>query len=246
MARKKGENAGEQLNPLGWMVTFSDLVTLLLTFFVLLISMSSMDVKTIRQAFGLFFTGGSGPLEFTREGQLEDLGKILERLEQLPSKALMEQQKLKEMIFKFDDTAYARLLELLKDEVEVEATEGGLAIRMSNYILFNKGSAELKKENLPLLHRLAEALRVTQYPISVEGHTDASLKEGGTEAAAWELSLERALAVMKYFTVEEGMRPDRFRVGGLGPSQPLVPNDSAQNRARNRRIEVVLYKERLG
>jgi len=246
MARRKGSDSGVQMNPLAWMTTFSDLVTLLLTFFVLLISMSSMDVRALQQAFGLFFTGGSGPLGFVEKGKLEEVGRLIEKTVQVPAQLLLDQKEIKETIFKFEEIDYQKLLELVEQDISVVKDERGLIIQIADYILFDEGRAELRPEYLPILSRLADILRATYFPVSVEGHTDDFLPEGRSAAWAWGLSLERAITVMKYLTAVEGLMPERFRVGGFGPSKPLVPNTNPVNRAKNRRIEIIIYREILG
>ncbi|MBW2087150.1 MAG: hypothetical protein JRI54_14165, partial [Deltaproteobacteria bacterium] len=128
MARKKSsEDPSAKVNPLGWMVTFSDLITLLLTFFVLLITMSSMDVKTVRQAFEAF-TGGSGPFEFGKKGKMEDLAQIISLINRASPQTLLENINIKEVIFKFDEAGYQRLMKLLEKDIKVRVTEKGLAI----------------------------------------------------------------------------------------------------------------------
>lgn len=246
MAKKKKSNASSQINPLGWMITFSDLVTLLLTFFVLLISMSSMDVKAIESAFATFFKGGSGPLELTAEGKMEEMARLLERTEDVPSTVLLDQAEIKKAILHFQDLDYQHLMELVDRDIKVIRDERGLVIQLADYILFNPGSAELRQEYLPLLNNIADILRVSRYPISIEGHTDSSALESGSETMAWKLSLERAIAVMKYLSEGERLVQDRFRVGGFGSSKPLVPNTTPQNRAKNRRIEIILYRATRG
>ena len=241
MARKKAQE--EPPNPLGWMVTFSDLVTLLLTFFVLLISMSSMDVKSVQMAFGNFFSGGTGPLDFASQGRLEELARFLEKAEQVPPNVLIQQEEIKETIFEFEDLEYKKLVELVERDITITRENRGLVIRMADYILFHEGGAVIRREYVPILSRLGDFLRVTRRSISVEGHTDDSLLEGQGDSWSWELSLNRALAVMDYFVHEEGIVEERFRVGGFGATRPLVPNDSAKNRAKNRRIEIILYRE---
>jgi chemotaxis protein MotB len=244
MAGKK-KKSGSQFNPLGWMVTFSDLVTLLLTFFVLLISMSSMDQKTVREAFGLF-SGGSGPLALAASGKLTELATIIEHTKLVPLTKLMENKRVKDIIFEFDDPTYDRIMALLDKDIKVTVSEKGVAIELANYILFNEGDSELRLENLPILHRLAEILRSIRYSASIEGHTDGSEAEGGTTELAWRLSLARAMSVLEYFIEDEGLFPDRFRVGGLGPSKPLYDEDYSVNKSKNRRIVIVIYKEQFG
>ena len=245
MARKKSSGGDSSPNPLGWMVTFSDLVTLLLTFFVLLISMSSMDAKAIQQSFGMF-SGATGPLSFSGEGQLSELVSIIDKMETVPSSILVDQQAIKDVIFQFDDVDFQKLMQMVDKDIHFFKDERGLVIQLADYILFTEGGSQLRSEYLPILTKLADFLRMSHQSISVEGHTDSSALEGGTDLWAWELSLDRALAVTRYLTQDEGLMPERFRAGGFGPSRPVAPNDSAQNRAKNRRIEIILYKETVG
>lgn len=241
MAKKKTYE--EPLNPLGWMVTFSDLVTLLLTFFVLLISMSSMDIKAVQESFG-FFGEGSGPLEYSSSGRLDPGVSLSASPKSIPLDALMANKRAKDVIFAFDDLAYSRIIEMIGDQIGVEARGEALAITLANFILFEEGSARLRWENLPLLQRIASIIVAVGpgHPVSIEGHTDGEAAEGGNTAAAWELSLARAIAVLEYFTRDEGLPESIFRVGGLGPSRPIYPEDDPALAPRNRRIEILIYR----
>lgn len=231
-------------NPLSWMVTFSDLITLLLTFFVLLISMSSMDVKSVRSTFAMF-SGSSGVLEYAELGPVPELGQYVEKILDQPSSMILDFQEVKERLLQFDDIDARKLLDLVDQDITIKRDKRGLVITLSDYILFTEGSSELRLEFLDILSHVADILASTRLPVSVEGHTDASPMEGGAGTWAWELSLDRAISVVEYFTRDKGMLPERFRVAGLGPSQPVVPNDSPKNRTRNRRIEIIIYHEGL-
>lgn len=246
MAKKKQSDAADAPNPLGWMVTFSDLITLLLTFFVLLISMSSMDVRSVKQAFGTIFTGGAGVLAYPKEGKLGDISRILEQLDRVSRTSTPDAEYLKNLIFDFKDVEFQKLMNLVDRDITVKKDERGLVIQLADYILFSEGGAVLQPEYLPILSRIANVLRQTRQPISIEGHTDASVLEGGKSAWAWELSIERSIAVLKYFTEEERLLQERFRVAGYGSSKPIAPNDTPKNRAKNRRIEIILYQETRG
>ena len=176
---------------------------------------------------------------------MPDLANIIEQVVEVPTDVLIDQRALKDQIFHFDNEELRKMMSLVDQDIEVLKDERGLVIRIGDYILFSEGGAELRPQSLFILSRLADVLRSATQPISIEGHTDASPLEGGYRPWAWELSLDRAIAVLTYFTRDKGLLADRFRVGGFGPSQPLAPNDTAVNRARNRRLEIVLYKETL-
>jgi chemotaxis protein MotB len=243
MAKEKQDDLANQPNPMGWMVTFSDLLTLLLTFFVLLIAMSSMDAKAIQKSFSMFFTDASGVLQYGDTARMQKIAQLLEQVEAVPAAVLLDQEEVKQTIFDFEDVDVQKLMDMVSKDITVTKEERGLVIKLADYIVFHEGTAQVRREYLPILNRVADVLRSSYNPISVEGHTDDTILEGQDDSWAWQLSLERALAVLEYFTQVEGLLPERFRAGGFGPSKPLVPNDSPENRAKNRRIEIVLYKE---
>ena len=245
MLRKK-HIAAAQTNPYGYMVTFTDMITLLLTFFVMLVCMSSMGTKTIQNAFGVF-SGGTGALSHGERGQLEDLLTILAKADQVPPAKLMENKQIEGEVFRFDDPAYRKIVELLRNDIRVKPAESGVAIELASYILFDTGEANIRPENLPMLNRLADVIRAAgRYPVSIECHTDGHPAEGGQTEAAWQLSLARAIAVLEYFTKDAGLPPERFRVGGYGPAKPAYPGDTPEKRVKNRRVEIILYREKFG
>ena len=205
-----------------------------------------MDAKLVNTAFGLF-TGGSGPLNYGTQGELETFLSIITTQDQVSLQKLMENKRAEQEVFKFSDPEYQRIMELLIKDIKIKPVEYGVAIELSNYILFNEGESEIRPENLPLLQRLGEVIRVArQYPISIEGHTDGSPIEGGQTDFAWQLSLARAINVLEFLIESEGIKSGRFRVGGYGPSKPAYPVDEPDSRAKNRRIEIILYREQFG
>ncbi|MEW6266642.1 MAG: flagellar motor protein MotB [Thermodesulfobacteriota bacterium] len=235
--------AASGLNPMGWMVTFSDLVNLLLTFFVLLVAMSTMDVASLQQMAGPFVSGGGGPLEAPQDERARELARLLEGIERAPAESAAGVEELKTVLFKFEDAEFSKMMALPDREIEVSSDARGLVIQVSDSILFREGGSDLKPEFLPVLSRIAELLRVSRRPVSIEGHTDDSPLEGAGRTWAWDLSFQRAKAVLDYFTLDEALAQERFRVGGFGATRPLVPNNSRENRAKNRRIEIILYRE---
>ncbi|MCD6569298.1 MAG: flagellar motor protein MotB [Deltaproteobacteria bacterium] len=220
----------------GWMITFSDMVTLLITFFVLLISMSSMDDKQFKEVFG-FFNAAMGPLEFTGESEVGGLPTI-----EGPSITKLG----------LDTTSLSRnLLNALQEKglsgasgrgistFDVRETNRGLAVLLSDKALFNSGSAELKDSATAILSSVAEVIKDMDILISVEGHTDNL----GDAEMNWKLSLDRAISVVDYFVFVSGMSPTRFCVAGYGPTRPVADNNTVQGRIKNRRVEVILLRD---
>lgn len=165
----------------------------------------------------------------------------------LEEKARIEREK-REKLAEISKT-YDGLLEGMRDQVAqgrvaISNLRGQLSVKMQEEILFDSGSAVVKPEGQQLLGEIAAALQeIGERGIQVEGHTD-NLPIRGVLAQRfptnWELSVARALSVVRYLQDVAGVDPARLVAAGYGENRPAVPNDSAENRARNRRIELKL------
>ncbi len=209
-----------------WMVTFSDMVTLLLTFFVLLLSMASMDrIKFQAASQSLSSAFGQGVLSST-----------------------MTADSAKPQVVSFtpvndDFTArvYRRLktklqeLKLNKD-IKLVKDRGAVILRIDEAILFGSGQKDLSPEAQPILRRVAELVRPLPLKLKVEGHTD----NRGDELANWDLSVARAVAVLRFLAANQLVPLNRMAATGYGSQKPLFPNNSERERALNRRVEFVL------
>ncbi len=223
----------------GWMATFSDLVTLLITFFVLLISMQSMDDKAFKESFG-FFNDAMGPLEMTSQKAIQGL----------PSLVAPDNVK----IF-IDTSSLSRsLLNAMEQKQQVGGVQGkgmtdisvredprGLAIMINGDLLFEKGSDKLAPEAYGLLAAVVSVISDTDALLSVEGHTD----NVGNPRFNWQLSMRRANNVLNYFIYNAGMSPTRFAIAGYGSNRPVETNETPDGRKRNRRVEIVLLRDRF-
>jgi len=206
-----------------WMVTYGDLMSLLLTFFVLIASFSSIELAKFRQAIGSFL-GALGVLE-------SDRGRVTY------SETFVAYQ-----------TALSRSLEWLswyvhregfEDMVSVYRTDEGLRIRISNPLLFDIGKAEVRPKARGLLREIAFMLADLPCEVVVEGHTDDLPIYTQKFPSNWELSAIRAVNVVKVL-MEYGVSPDRLAAMGYGEFRPLRPNDSEEHRAMNRRAELLI------
>ncbi len=239
MAKRGQEDSG--FNPLGWMFTFSDLVTLLLTFFVMLLSMKEPEVQKLKAAFGVFSSGSQGYLGLTDQGKVGNFQELLDSIRQpradefgTPAQKLAEQLDL-------PPSSEGNVPSRLQQQVNLKSEERGMVITLANDLLFAPGQATLSPRAERAIHQVAAILRHGDQPISVEGHTD-NVPPGPGAAASnnWSLSLQRALAVLHYLNVKEHIAARRLRVAALGDTRPLVPNDTPKHRAMNRRTEIVL------
>lgn len=229
MSRKKKRKEGTPGAPL-WMVTYSDMVTLLLTFFVLLLSMSQLDRIKFNNAAGSL-KGAFGVLMSANQNKI-DTPKIIEYspidddyVQRVYQKMTVQIQRLR-----------------LDEEVELVKDRGAVILRIKDAVLFGPGSHALRPEADPVLRKVAALVRTLPLSMRIEGHADNTVSTSGL--SNWDFSALRSLAVLKFFA-REGLFPlDRMAAAGYGDQRPIAPNDTPENRALNRRVE--FYLENLG
>lgn len=243
--RKGGKNdvAGGGGDPNLWMVIFSDLIMLLLTFFVLLLSMSSMDQMDQRRLKEVFrhMKEATGVLEFAGYGKVGDVGELVKKYAETGTKIVIDQEHLMDL---FSHTiSLTEVLretgEKLSDLIDIRDDERGIVFTFHEKIFFKPGKAELQEEVFPLLDALAGAIRTSFHEILILGHTDNTPLRTVDNKSNWDLSGARALAVLEYFLEQKHLSPARFAVGGYGPSRPLQANKVRAKRALNRRVEII-------
>ncbi len=229
-------------NSPGWQTTYGDMVTLLLTFFVMLFAFSSIDAEQFR-AIIASFQGSLGILDRgmtisqdpAAAGRDSPAGQLFERnpLEH------EETQNVLRAITAFQ-AAYG-----LHDAFSVEATERGVVIHFTDRVLFDTGKAELKPEAVHVLEALAAELKQLPHAIRVEGHTDNVPIHNPIYPSNWELSTARASRVVRFFIDVGGIDPARLSAVGYGEYRPIATNETPEGRARNRRVDVVLLRSDL-
>lgn len=219
-----------------WMATYSDMVTQLLAFFVILFSISVVDVQRF-QALLSAFRASVGILHTGRTFEQRTLvGNPPVAISPEPTGVqvtLQLQEVLRELASQLEANG-------LSSSVELVPEERGLVVRLADRVLFDLGKADLRPEAKRVLDVLAGVLARLPNSVRVEGHTDDLPIRTERFPSNWELSAARATTVVRYFV--EGHRLDarRFSAAGYGEYHPLVPNTSAANRQKNRRVEVVI------
>jgi len=215
-----------------WITTFADLMSLLMCFFVMLLSMSSLEmttykemVQSMKEGFGL--SSGDDVENITAE-------EVIDEAAVLQAAAKMKTQK-----------DAANLREVLRDEVQdglVEVEEGDqlITIQILQAGSFSAGSADLKDSFGEVAERLRGAIKGITGAISITGHTDDSPISTRRFRSNWELSSARAYSVMHALFKGEELDETRFVLRGLAETHPRVPNDNPANRAKNRRVEIVI------
>jgi chemotaxis protein MotB len=240
MGRKNKGNSGEEpVNTLAWMMTFSDLVMLLLTFFVLLLTMSSMDKKKLKDLF-TNFSGSTGVLEFAGYGKIKDLATFMHEYHTTDGMLVINQELLRDIILPEEEKKELEKKVDAELQVIISDDARGIVLSFQEEILFDPGKELPKPSVFPILNRIAAAIKTTPNPILIMGHTDSSPihKTKGYDSN-WALSAYRGLAVLSYFINTHHIPPARFSVGGYGSSRPLGPNDTPAARTKNRRVEII-------
>ncbi len=216
-----------------WMTTYSDLVTLLLTFFVLLLSMSTMNevrfnaaAQSMQDAFGRFVSPSR--VKFTLP--------VLPTTPPTPYIPIHQQstQKLYNKI-----QTKIKSLRLSKDIKLIKKDETSVILRIGDSILFQPGSARLEPESYPMLRSVADIIRPLPMDLRIEGHTD-NTPVAQNRYGNWNLSVARAVSVLRYYTRSDMLSLDRMSAVGYGADRPTVPNTSKEARAKNRRVDFIL------
>src|SRR5699024_3511321 len=238
-----------------WMVTFSDMVTLILVFFILLFSMSQIDLakfESITESFQsraiLDFMPSAIPsedisdpdtidlLDEDKDGEGkddDDFDKLSEHLEEWEKKA----------------DALAQLIESVEEYLEEEGLEGqitanrteeGVILVLQDSIFFDSAEAEILETGEPFLDEVGSLLKGISNHVRVEGHTDTSPISTYRYSSNWELYGARDISVVRYFIEEHDLDEARFIIGGYGDTRPLTTDNHEDGWTQNRRVEIVI------
>ncbi|VBB05322.1 membrane motb of proton-channel complex mota/motb [Lucifera butyrica] len=240
MLRRRGgssrsEGGHDAAGMMRWLLTYADLITLLMVFFVVMYAMSVVDQKkynalkeTLQLAFHTESAGAN--LIMPYPGETPNSASVPQ------DNALRDTKEFQEIIKKIQAG--------VKDpnEIAFNVDERGLTIRFMDSVLFDLGRADLRADSLPLLDAVGEALKGKTNYIRVEGHTDDLPIHTSLFPSNWELSAARSIAVTRYLIERHGMDPKRLSSLGYGEYHPLYPNTTEENRAKNRRVDVVILR----
>ncbi len=232
MARKeKEEKKGDSQ---AWLVTFSDMMTLLLTFFVLLLSMSSLDKQIVTIAFQSL-GGRAAFLESTQAGRVPTRITLVKQMLEDPWDILQRPDRIKDLLFPDEIfPKYINRSEVLKN-IEILNRPEGVVLVLNDHILFPPGGYKLTPLARIILKQVKYVIELTNAPVNVAGFTDNT----GPRPLNYKISYERAISVLGYF-LHSRLDPRYFSISAYGPDRPLVPNTTLENRAKNRRVEVLL------
>ncbi|MBW2129280.1 MAG: OmpA family protein [Deltaproteobacteria bacterium] len=227
----------------GWMVTFSDLSTLLLTFFVLLLSMSTMDDMTLKSIFHNF-TSSSGILYFKEFGEIYRTKEALIQSLYEKLKDALVMRKANDPNEEFISAEDQRILKEVGSALQVRELDHGFKLVFGQELLFKPGSAEINEDMKPVLARVAKFIKSATYQVYIDGHTDNIPIHTAQFPSNQELSLARAYNLMEYLVKVEKASPVYIALGGYGASHPVASNDTPEGRAKNRRVEIIFKNQR--
>ncbi len=246
-ARSLSDMFSDEEGGSAWIVTFADMMTLILVFFILLYTLADFEDEAYREIIeSVQVIDGNGNqvsvIDFaTRKGRNPEPIKVVEDLLGMsPGDAPINQMKpalLSEMESMIDSTDLA-------DSVDLAFNGDQINLQIDGRYLFESGRAELKDRARFIFANLGQMFRDhADYRIAIRGHTDDRAIETRQFPSNWELSAVRATTVLRFF-IQQGIDPERMTATGYADYLPLFDNNSAENRARNRRVEFVLEKEK--
>ncbi len=223
-------------DPNEWALAYGDMITLLMTFFVLIIAMSSPKTDEVEMMKKRNGVGDNLAVPVLKESgifeeKIKSKAKILVNADDLPPPISDLDLIREDLVVFMTENELFNVIDLLK-------TREGFTVRIRSDILFDSGETTLKVEYIYLLDKIAELLSVIPNNVRIDGHTDdiyAGENDDGNK-----LSIARASRVCDYVITEEMLSTARFGVAGFGRHRPLRPNSNERNRARNRRVEIII------
>lgn len=245
--RKKHEEHEEHENHERWLVSYADMITLLMVFFIVLFAMSTLDASKYRAiAQSLSESLGGGPQEVAPISP--DAEPTIPEPTPGPSASSEPSAEPGKEPSDSEEKTPDEIAEELKkaiasaglaNDVKVEVDERGVVLLLTNSLLFDQGRAEILPAGREVLRKLTPLVLERNKPLIVEGHTDSTPISTSDFPSNWELSTTRATNVLRFLLVE-GVEPDRLTAAGYADTHPREGNASSAGRLENRRVELIL------
>lgn len=241
MARKRKNAGHEEHTDETWLIPYSDILTLLLALFIVLFASSQIDqekFKAIESAFKQVFGGSTGIMD---AGPSPVPGQAPENAS--PASAENVKKENSQLTSVQDNINKFIAENHLTGKIDTILTDEGLVLEIRNETLFRPGSASLSLESQPLISKIADILGTLTESIVISGHTDDTPINTPRYPSNWDLSSARAINVMKdILNLNKELHPQRFSAIGYGEYRPIVPNITEANRAKNRRVEILIVR----
>ncbi|WP_426349144.1 OmpA family protein [Alloiococcus sp. CFN-8] len=239
MSRRKGKSKPDGLRGDEWLSTYADTITLLLTFFILLYSFSSINEQKLAEiatSLQMVLTGKSGDtiLEYNNENGDSPIVGIKDADTPIPEKMNSEMLEMYNKVNEFIDS------NKLQNTVEVKEDDRGIILQLKESILYQSGKADLREDSEEVLDVIAELLKTFPNKVIVEGHTDNVPMHSAEFDTNWELSAIRSVNVVRYFVEVKKITAERLSAAGYGEYKPIAENSSEQGRTKNRRVNILI------
>lgn len=239
MRRRKRENNSIE-GASGWMTTYGDMVTLLLTFFVLLFSLSTIDAQKWQDLVGSF-RGNAGAGIFDGRGSFVEMPGLNDHT----SESAKTDKNAERFIDLYTSIEQYMDTNQIAAEIELSENQTEILIRFKDYILFDTGKSDIREEAREILDEVSNILVLYQDQIDrirVEGHADNRPINTKLYPTNWELSVDRATKVVRYFQEQRNIPGNKLSAAGYGEYYPIDSNDTSKGMARNRRVDILIVK----
>jgi chemotaxis protein MotB len=231
---KKRKHNEEHENAERWLLTYADLITLLLAFFIMMYVFSKKDAQKydeVASHLKTIFSGGTG---LAGKGSVTAASPI-----DMPSKGASSGEIKRQLESELMDSNRNKPG---GENISVLSDERGVVIRVLDKAFFDEGKAELKDGAKGALDKIVPIIKSVDNHVRIEGHTDNVPINTHEFKSNWELSVRRATEVVRYFVEKRGLPPDRISATGYAEYRPIVQNNSPKNKSLNRRIEIIVVK----
>lgn len=232
---QENDDSGES-----WIVTYADLITLMLTFFILLYSMSTLELEKFKNVMqSIQGSLGETPVVTVDEAAADTL-YVPASTNQPGAEELVLNQRRENMLKEIE-----QFIEQagLKENIEVTIFQSQIVIRIKDRFFFESGQSEINAGAIPILDKIIEIFEAyPEFRIDIAGHTDNRPISTSLFPSNWELSTIRATSVLRIL-IDAGIAPERLTATGYADVMPLVDNDTQENRSKNRRVEFILKKD---
>jgi|HubBroStandDraft_2_1064218.scaffolds.fasta_scaffold208617_2 chemotaxis protein MotB len=255
MARQKKH--AEHVNHERWLISYADFITLLFAFFVVMFASSQTDKTKAQQISAavkdaLEHGGVPAVVHEILGGTVDDKGKGNAMMKgpggaekQLPAKTDIPESKVTvtDLMPSMAYLTRALAQEIKDGKVEVHLDARGLVISLRQAAFFPSGGDDVSLTGLKSIETIAKTVRSVPNPVRLEGHTDSIPMHSQRFPSNWELSTARSIAMLQLFTGRYGISADRFSVAGYAETKPIDSNESAEGRAHNRRVDIVILDQ---
>jgi chemotaxis protein MotB len=232
MKAKRRQDTGSEKTGGGWEIIYTGFILILLCFFIMLSSFATMEAAKVTK----FIKSFSKALSVMSGGLSIDPGPDVLN----PSREMVDPSEAVSQLLE-EVKGFAREVGL-EDDISMITDERGVVMRFSDTTIYPVGSADIEREALPFLRKIGLLLSRTTNKIRIEGHTDNLPIQTWRYPSNWELSTGRAVSVLRYLIDSGLVEEDRMSAEGFGEFHPLYDNDTPENRARNRRVEIIVVK----